>query len=139
MNPLRTAVALCDDITATTVAGPVLGWTWGPALLGFALAQLDDHLRQPRYLPWLERYAEYHRQHPPAINSSDTVAPALVTWSLERQGLDRFGPLTARAVDYVRTAPCAVEDAVNHLGRSPWTVSAVEDVGPHRVPGSSCR
>ena len=120
MNPLETAVALCDDLTAASLDRQVLKWMWGPALLGFALAQLDDHLGQERYLPWLERYADHYLRNPPAIHSSDTVAPALVTWSLQCRGLDRFAPLTERAVDYIRTAPRAVDDAVNHLGNSPW-------------------
>lgn len=120
MTALEVAVELCDDIAAVHRDRKVLPWMWGPALLGFALAKLDEHLGEDRYLPCLERYGDHYLAHPPAINYSDHVAPALVTWTLQRKGMDRFAPLTERAVDYIRHAPRAVDDAVNHLGRSSW-------------------
>lgn len=120
MRPIETAVELCDDITTRGMAEPVLPWMWGPALLGHALSELDAHLGEHRYLPWLERFADHHLQHPPSITYSDHVAPALITWSLQRRGLDRFAPLTERALHYIRHAPRAVDDAVNHLGSSSW-------------------
>lgn len=101
MTPLETAIQLCDDITARGMHEPVMEWMWGPALFGHALAELDAHLGEDRYLPWLERYAEHHL-------------------ALQRRGMDRFAPLTERALDYIRHAPRAVDDAVNHLGSSRW-------------------
>lgn len=120
MNPLETAGALCDELTDAGMDEPVMPWMWGPALLGHALAELDAYRGQRRYLPWLERYAEHHLRRTPAIHSSDTVAPALVTWALQQRGDERFAPLTGRAVDYIMSAPRAVDDAVNHLGDSGW-------------------
>ncbi|NLE96544.1 MAG: hypothetical protein GX596_00945, partial [Propionibacterium sp.] len=120
MNPLETAVLLCDDITTRGMREPVLEWMWGPALLGHALSELDLHLGEDRYLPWLERYADHHLQRMPAITYSDHVAPALITWALLRRGMERFAPLTDAALDYIRHAPRAVDDAVNHLGSSSW-------------------
>lgn len=115
---LATALDLCDSVVARQTE--VAPWMWGPALLGFALGRLDEHLGEPRYRDHLLRYARHHLAHPPRIDYSDHVAPALVTFALQRQGHDEFAPLTQRAVDYIRTAPRVVDDAVNHLGHSGW-------------------
>jgi len=119
-TPLKVAVALCDDIVEHSVAEPVMPWMWGPALLGFALTLLDDHPGDSRYEEFLLRFADHHLALPPRIDYSDHVAPALITWKLQQAGFERFAPLTDRAVDYIRTAPRAVDDAVNHLGNSHW-------------------
>ncbi len=119
-TPLEVAVALCDDIVAQSATEPVMPWMWGPALLGYALTLLDDHLGDSRYEDFLLRFADHHLEHPPRIDYSDHVAPALVTWRMQQAGFERFAPLTDRAVDYIRTAPRAIDDAVNHLGNSRW-------------------
>ncbi|SDL35042.1 glycoside hydrolase family 88 protein [Tessaracoccus oleiagri] len=115
---LRTAVELCDSLVARQ--REVAPWMWGPALFGYALGRLDEQLGEPRYREHLLRYARHHLAHPPRIDYSDHVAPALVTFALQQRGYDEFAPLTERAVDYIRTAPRVVDDAVNHLGRSAW-------------------
>ncbi len=117
---LDIAVALCDDIVGQAATKPAMPWTWGPALLGFSLALLDEHRGDSRYQDFLLRFADHHLAHAPRIRYSDHVAPALITWQLQRAGFERFAPLTERAVDYIRTAPRAIDDAVNHLGTSPW-------------------
>ncbi len=119
-TPLEVAVALCDDIVEQSAAEPVLPWMWGPALLGHALLLLDEHSGKSRYENFLLRYADHHLMHPPRIDYSDHVAPALITWQLQQAGFDRFAPLTNRAVEYIRSAPRAIDDAVNHLGSSRW-------------------
>lgn len=119
-TPLETAVALCDDLTSRLMQRPVLPWHWGPALLGHALAELEDHLGDHRYTEYLVRYADHHLAARPRITYSDHVAPALVTWALQRRGMDQYAPLTEAAISYIRNAPRAVDDAVNHLGKSTW-------------------
>lgn len=117
---LDVAVALCDDIVAQSTNQRVMSWMWGPALLGYALTLLDGHLDDSRYENFLLRFADHHLEQPPRIDYSDHVAPALVTWQLQQAGHQRFASLTERALDYIRTAPRAVDDAVNHLGSSRW-------------------
>lgn len=119
-TPLEVAVALCDDVVEQSINQPVMPWMWGPALFGNSLALLDNHLGTTRYREFLLRFADHHLENPPRIDYSDHVAPALITWQLQRDGFDRFAPLTERAVDYIRTAPRPVDDAVNHLGASRW-------------------
>ncbi len=119
-TPLEIAVALCDDIVEQSAARPVLPWMWGPALLGFALSLLDEHLGDSRYESFLLRFADHHLAYPPRIDYSDHVAPALITWRLQQSGHNHLEPLTTRALEYIRNAPRAIDDAVNHLGTSRW-------------------
>src|SRR5690606_34932844 len=74
MTALEVAVELCDDIAAIHRDRRVLPWMWGPALLGFALAKLDEHLDEDRYLSCLERYGDHYLDNPPSITYSDHVA-----------------------------------------------------------------
>ena len=119
---IERVVDLADSMAAHQLARPVPAWHWGPALLGFAWAQLQDHLGDQRYGEGLQGYARHHVAHPPAIDSSDTAAPGLVTLELQRQGLAPPGTeeLTRRVVGYVRDAPRATGGVVNHLGDGPW-------------------
>lgn len=119
-SPLEVAVDLCDAIVADLSKQPVEPWLWGPALFGFSLAELDRHLGEHRYEAYLRRYADHHLAKRPRVDYSDHVAPALITYALQRDGHLQYAPLTDAALDYIRNAPRAVDDAVNHLGTSPW-------------------
>lgn len=128
---LRRAVELCDDLTAGDLAANhVRAWSWGPALLGYALTELGDHLREAgspsgqgnsewRYQRWLTAYCERYAAHRPRIDQSDTAAPGLVTHAMhKRTGDTACGELTEQVVDYVRHEPRLIGHAVNHLGPS---------------------
>lgn len=118
---LRRAVELCDDLTAHTPATS-LRWDWGPALLGSALLDLDAHLGEARYRGWVVEWARHHLSgRGPAISSSDTLAPTLVTHALTRLGLDEFGAVTERGASYVRRA-LRGEALPNHLGTHAWNL-----------------
>lgn len=121
LNPLELVVELCDDITDASLDEPVGRWHWGPALFGFGLGELEQHLDEARYRDWLLRYGEHYLEYPPTIHSADTVAPGLITRYLAKVTTDkRYDALTDRVVDYIKYAPRLVGDAVSHLGRSGW-------------------
>lgn len=120
LNSLALVTHLCDELVEQHAAEPVLPWHWGPALLGFALSQLEDALGDRRYTPWLRRYCDYYVGQPPVVHSADTAAPALVTNELARKDADPYyAALTERVVAYLRHAPRLTGDVVNHLGTSP--------------------
>lgn len=122
MRPaLGRVVEMADATAAHQLARPVPAWHWGPALQGFAYARLQEHLGDDRYTALLLRYARHHVEQGPSIDSSDTAAPGLVTFELERLGHAEFAATTQQVVDYIREAPRAVGNAVNHLGDGMWS------------------
>ncbi|NLH68963.1 MAG: hypothetical protein GX454_02095 [Brooklawnia sp.] len=119
MRPaLQRTVALADALVGRLLDAEPLPWTWGPGLLGYALARLQHRLADRRYDPYLLRYCRAHLDT--AMNSSDTVAPALLTAELTRQQVPEFDHLTTRALAYLRGAPAlpGAPGVPNHLGSS---------------------
>ncbi len=119
MTPLQKVTLLADAVSTRQLGAPVPEWMWGPALQGWALALLQKWIGDPtRYEAWLNRFCEYYLATGPAVHSSDTVAPALVTYELERQGNDRYAGLTDVVVEYLRDLPLLHHGGINHLGTS---------------------
>lgn len=118
-DPLQTAIALCDDLTARDLArGRIRKWSWGPALLGFALTELEPYA-PGHYDRWLRAWVEHHLKERPRIDQSDMAAPGLVTHPLAGRFEDpRLEDLTERVVHYLRHEPRLVDDVTNHLGPS---------------------
>lgn len=109
---------LADDVAGRT--DPRMKWTWGQALLGYALAEADAMLGTDRYTPFLTAFCDHYVAHPPVIDCADRVAPALITYAMEKKtGNPAYAALTRRALRYIRSEPRLIGDAVNHLGRSP--------------------
>lgn len=117
VDPCERIVALCDDVVART--DPKMKWMWGQALLGYALTELDRYRGTDQYTPFLTTYCQYWLEHKPKIDYADRIAPALITYAMEkRTGNVAFAELTREALDYIRYAPRLLGDAVNHLGTS---------------------
>lgn len=116
---LELAIAICDGIVDQQLARDrIPAWSWGPALFGFALSELDAYAGG-RYQRWLRRYCDHYVAHPPTIDQSDRAAPGLITEAMHRRtGNPAYAELTNRVVDYIRSEPRLVGDAVNHLGPS---------------------
>ncbi|MDO5494884.1 MAG: glycoside hydrolase family 88 protein, partial [bacterium] len=117
-TPLEKVTALADAVVGRQLEQPVAKWMWGPALQGWAFALLQERVGERRYEAWIERFCGHYLRERPAVHSSDTVAPALVTYELERQGDARFAPLTEAAVGYLRALPRLEHGAADHLGTS---------------------
>lgn len=113
-----TVVRLADDFTAS--ADPRLRWMWGEALLGFVLLELDAALGEDRYLPFLRAFGDHWAARDPRVDQSDTAAPGLVTYGLQKKLPGRgYERLTSKVLDYLRNAPRVLDDSPNHLGSSP--------------------
>ena len=116
--PFQRVVCLADDFTAS--ADPRLRWMWGQALLGYALLELDAALGEDRYLPFLRAFGDHWAARDPRVDQSDTAAPGLVTYGLQKKLPGRgYEGLTSKVLDYIRHAPRVLDDSPNHLGSSP--------------------
>lgn len=137
VNPLfRRVVELADDSTASadprfrrvlcladgfvSAADPQMRWMWGEALLGFALLELDEVMGEDRYLPFLKAYCDHWAARAPRVDQSDTAAPGLVTYGVQKKLPGRgYERLTEKVLSYIRNAPRVLDDSPNHLGSSP--------------------
>jgi unsaturated rhamnogalacturonyl hydrolase len=98
---------------------PKMKWMWGEALLGYALARLDQHQGTDDYTPFLRGYCDYYVAHQPPVDQSDTAAPGLITYMMQKKTNNPdYKALTQRVLDYIRHEPRLIEDSVNHLGNS---------------------
>jgi unsaturated rhamnogalacturonyl hydrolase len=120
VTALDVARSLCDDLTDRDLAAQrVRRWSWGPALFGFALTELDHHTGFRRYDRWLQTWCDHWVANPPTIDQSDRAAPGLITHALaQRTGDPAYRALTDRVIHYLRHEPRLVHDATNHLGSS---------------------
>ena len=114
---LKLAIELAADIRATW--NPAMKWMWGEALLGYALSRLDELAGTEDSTPFLRAYCDHYVAHPPRVDQSDTCAPALITYQMQKKtGNPDYAALTCRVVHYIKTEPRLIEDSVNHLGNS---------------------
>ena len=99
---------------------PKMKWMWGEALLGYALTELDAFLKEDRYFDFTRAYCDYWATAGPRVDQSDTSAPALITYAMEkRTGNPAYAALTEKVLNYIKHEPRVLDDAVNHLGNSP--------------------
>jgi unsaturated rhamnogalacturonyl hydrolase len=110
-------VALADYITG--IWNPKMKWTWGEALFGYGLSLLDQHQKTEKYTQFLTEYCDYYVAHQPPVDQSDTSAPALITYAMQKKtGNPAYKALTDRVLFYIKNEPRLIEDSVNHLGNS---------------------
>ena len=108
---------LADYIVETW--DPKMKWMWGEALLGFALSKLDEHKKTEKYTKFLCDYCDYYVKNPPRVDQSDTSAPALITYAMQKKTHNEdYKKLTDRVLYYIKNEPRLIEDSVNHLGNS---------------------
>ncbi len=99
---------------------PKMKWMWGEALFGYALSMLDDHLKTDQFTKFLADYCDYYVTHPPRVDQSDTSAPGLITYAMQKKTKNpEYEKLTNRVLYYIKNEPRLIEDSVNHLGNSP--------------------
>lgn len=98
---------------------PRMKWMWGEALLGYALSELDSFSGEDRYGDFLKAYCDYYVRNEPRVDQSDTAAPALITYAMQKKTKNSaYELLTNKVLNYIKNEPRILEDAVNHLGRS---------------------
>ena len=108
---------LADYIVKST--DPKMKWMWGEALLGYALDELDKFNNENKYTEFLLKYCDYWAAHDPAVDQSDTLAPGLITYAMQkRTGNTEYVRLTEKVLNYIQTGPRIYGDCLNHLGNS---------------------
>lgn len=108
---------LADYIIEST--DPKMKWMWGEALLGYALDELDKFNNENKYTEFLLKYCDYWGEKDPAVDQSDTLAPGLITYAMQkRTGNTEYKRLTNKVLDYIQNGPRIVGDCLNHLGNS---------------------
>lgn len=111
------ALRLAEQIRTTW--DPKMKWTWGEALLGYALSRLDEHRKTDDSTAFLSAYCDYWAANNPPVDQSDTAAPGLITYAMQKKtGKKEYAALTDRVLEYIRHEPRLIEDSVNHLGNS---------------------
>lgn len=104
----------------TSTWEPKMKWMWGEALYGFSLSLLDDFQNQNNYTNFLCAYCDHYVKNPPRVDQSDTSAPALITYAMQKKTNNpEYKKLTDRVIYYIMNEPRLIEDSVNHLGNSP--------------------
>jgi unsaturated rhamnogalacturonyl hydrolase len=115
---LKPIIDLSDSIIRQLE--PKMKWMWGEALLGYALSELDAYMGTERYTGFLKGYCDYYVNNEPRVDQSDTSAPALITYAMEKKtGNSDYARLTNKVLNYIKHEPRVMDDAVNHLGNSP--------------------
>ncbi|NCA66982.1 MAG: hypothetical protein EOM87_02845 [Clostridia bacterium] len=96
-----------------------LRWGWGEGLFTYALAELDNYLKEDRYIGFYKTYCDKYAAEHPDIDCSDTAAPGLTSYALfKKTGDARYKALTDSVINYIENAPRILEDAPNHFGTS---------------------
>lgn len=118
-NSFGKVLDLCDYLVKTWQPES-LRWGWGEALFCYALTELDSYTGEDRYLPFVKKFCDKYAAETPVVDSSDTAAPGLVTYYMQKKSSDsRYKALTDLVLDYIRKVPKVVnDDAPNHFGFS---------------------
>lgn len=104
---------------STKARKPKMGWSWGQGLLGGAMAEFDDYINADLSTEFLKGFCDYYVAHTPKVDSSDTSAPGMITYAMQKKtGNEDYKKLTDMVLNYIKTEPRLLEDAVNHHGHS---------------------
>jgi unsaturated rhamnogalacturonyl hydrolase len=115
---MKKILDLCDYLVKVWIPEEKR-WGWGEGLFAYALTRLDSYLGEDRYYPFVKRYIDRHVAHTPEINSSDTAAPGLASYFLQRKTGDvRYKALTDKVINYIKNTDKIIEDLPNHFGTS---------------------
>lgn len=107
------------DATVQRLVPEKLPWMWGEALLMHALGQLDDLMQTENYTDYIKRYADYHISKGCRIDQSDTLAPTLATYYLQKKFPDlAYETTTNRGLEYIKQSEKILHNMPNHLGHS---------------------
>ena len=110
---------LADD-TTKRFAPESLKWMWGEALLMHSLGLLNEVLKEDRYTDYIKRYADHHIEKGLRVDQSDTLAPTLATYYLQKKlGDEKYKKITQRGIDYIKNSKKIINNMPNHLGSSP--------------------
>ena len=119
MENLFDKIVELADATTKRLPPEKLHWMWGAGLLMHALGGLSDMLQDDRYTGYIKRYADHHIRKGLRVDQSDTLAPTLATYYLQKRLDDpKYGEVTRRGLDYIRNSKKILCNMPNHLGHS---------------------
>jgi len=94
-------------------------WGWGEGLFAYSLTKLDAYLGEDRYISYVKRYIDHFVKEPPTVDSSDTAAPGLASYYLQKKtGEACYQDLTDKVISYIKNTDKIIEDLPNHFGTS---------------------
>ncbi len=115
----KKVVKLADD-TKTNLPYNKVPWMWGEALLLHAMGLLNEELGEERYTEYIKNYCDYHISKGCRVDQSDTLAPTLATYYLQKKFPDAgYEKTTQRGLDYIKNSKKVIHNMPNHLGHSP--------------------
>lgn len=107
------------DATTKRLQYNKIPWMWGEALLMHSLGLLNEELGEDRYTGYIRNYADYHIKKGCRIDQSDTLAPTLATYYLQKKYPEAdYQKTTNRGLDYIRNSEKVIHNMPNHLGHS---------------------
>lgn len=118
-NYFEKVLQLADD-TTKRFSPDSLKWMWGEALLMHSLGMINEVLDEDRYTEYIKNYADHHIKSGLRVDQSDTLAPTLATYYLQKKtGDEKYKEITQRGIDYIKNSPKIINNMPNHLGSSP--------------------
>jgi len=108
------------DATVVRLIPEKQKWMWGEALLMHSLGMLNELLNEDRYTDYIKRYADHHIEKGLRIDQSDTLAPTLATYYLQKKlNSEQYKMITDRGIEYIKNSKKIINNMPNHLGTSP--------------------
>ncbi|MGL1893004.1 MAG: glycoside hydrolase family 88 protein [Spirochaetaceae bacterium] len=107
------------DATTKRLKYNKIPWMWGEALLMHSMGLLNETLGEDRYTDYIQNYADYHINKGCRIDQSDTLAPTLATYYLQKKYPEMdYKKTTDRGLDYIKNSEKIIHNMPNHLGHS---------------------
>ncbi len=96
-----------------------LKWMWGEALLMHSFGLLQSQNKDIDYFNYVKQYVDHHISKGYRVDQSDTLAPALAAYYLEKiEPNHKYQEIIDKAINYIFNAPKIIENMPNHLGHS---------------------
>ncbi len=119
MGYIKKVIKLADD-TMYNLPYDKMPWMWGEALLLHSMGLLNEELGEDRYTDYIKNFCDYHIQKGYRIDQSDTLAPTLATYYLQKKFPDEgYEKVTNQGLEYVKNSEKIIHNMPNHLGHSP--------------------
>lgn len=107
------------DATTERLAYNKIPWMWGEGLLMHAMGLLNDEIGEDRYTDYIKNYVDYHVGKGCRIDQSDTLAPTLATYYLQKKFPgEGYEKTTDRGLEYIENSEKVIHNMPNHLGHS---------------------
>lgn len=119
MDKLFEKIIELADASTVRLVPEKLPWMWGEALMMHALGEMNELLGQERYTAYIKRYVDYHIKKGCRIDQSDTLAPTLATYYLQKKYPElEYHLTTNRGLEYIKNSEKVIHNMPNHLGHS---------------------